>query len=433
MGLPGLPYARMPHPFVNQRRATIHAMVTEGIDQIVTGLTVELSTRTEHANWLELADEGPWLTFEAPDWLDALDAMNARFLHTQSGDGFPLQPATTERVEAMLVGTTRDRDEVVGLFEPGDGIASVEKIAINAVMAGCSPRHFPLVIAAVECMVDPQMGLRRKVISTGPNAPLIIVNGPARARADLNHGPCMLGPGARSHANVVIGRALRLCMTNIGHTFAGVSEMDTIGSPAKFSMCVAENEENSPWSPLHVDKGFDPAASSVTVNFLYGFSDLQDFKSTEPDIAVRKFATGTKYMGVNSAGHWLTGRRQDPRYGNIEQEHHLILMAPEHTKIFARAGWSKRDISEALFREARHKFGFLAARLEESAIRVGHPELSWLWDSPDALVPILEDPGCFDIVVAGSPGSNRSAYAWGMGGPVTKQVTQADLELNWPS
>jgi hypothetical protein len=222
---------------------------------------------------------------------------------------------------------------------------------------------------------------------------------------------------------------VRLCMTNIGHTFAGVSEMDTIGSPSKFSMCVAENEENSPWTPLNLDKGLELGESSVTVNFLYGFSDLQDFKSTEPGIAVRKFATGAKYLGVNSTGHWLTGRRQDPRYGNQEQEHHLILMAPEHTKIFARAGWSKRDISEALFREARHPFAFLSSRLEESAIRVGHPELAWLWDSPETLVPVLEDPGCFDIVVAGSPGSNRSAFAWGMGGPVTKRITPADLEL----
>jgi hypothetical protein len=433
MGLAGLPYAQMPEPFVNQEAAFIHSMVDAGFDQVVAGLTGGLDSGVEHAAWQELLTEGPWLTFEAPEVLDALDAMNAAFLRTQSGDGLPLQAATRERVERMLAGTTRDRDEVVGLFEPGDGLASIEKIAINAVMAGCSPGHLPLVIAAVECMVDPQMGLRRKVISTGPNAPMVIVNGPARHRAGLNHGPCMLGPGARSHANIVIGRALRLCLTNIGHTFAAVSEMDTIGTPGKFSMCVAENEENSPWNPMHVDLGFDPAASTVTINYLYGLSDLQDFKSTAPETAVKKFATGTKYLGVNSAGHWLTGHREDPRYGNVEQEHHLILMAPEHTKIFTRAGWTKRDISEAIFREARHPFGFLAARLEESAIRIGRPELSWLWDSPDNLVPILEDPGCYDIVVAGSVGSNRSSYAWGMGGPVTKVVTQADLELDLPS
>jgi hypothetical protein len=305
----------------------------------------------------------------------------------------------------------------------------VGKIAVNAVMAGCTPDQLPIVIAAVECLVDPQMGLKRKVISTAPSAPLMVVNGPARQLAGLNHGPCMLGPGARSRANIAVGRALRLCMINIGHTFAGISEMDTIGSPAKFGMCVAENEEHSPWEPLHVERGLDPAASSVSVNFLYGLSDLQDFTSTAPESVVRRFASGTRYLGVNSAGHWLTGRREDPRYGTVEQEHHLILMAPEHTKIFSRAGWSKQDISEALFRHARIPFGFLSDRLEDKAIRAGHPELAWLFDSPDALVPVLEDPGCFDIVVAGSPGSNRSAFAWGMGGPVTKAITPADLEL----
>jgi hypothetical protein len=134
-------------------------------------------------------------------------------------------------------------------------------------------------------------------------------------------------------------------------------------------------------------------------------------------------------MGVNSTGHWLTGRREDPRYGNVEQEKHFILMAPEHTKIFTRAGWGKAEISAALFRAARLPFGFLASRLERGAINAGHPELGWLWDSPDSLVPVMEDPGCYNVVVAGSPGSNRSGFAWGMGGPVTKKIPPEDLKL----
>lgn len=428
LGLAALPYARMANPFVNQEESVIRAMIDEGIDDIIAALTRPVRGHAADISVPRLPSDA-WLGFDGPDLLYALDAMNAMFLQCHASDGLPLVPATRKRVEQLLAGTTRSRDEVLGLLEPGDGIATIEKIAINAAMAGCAPQQLPIVIAAVECLADPQMGLKRKVISTAPSAPLVIVNGPARQRAGLNHGPCALGPGALSKANISIGRAVRLCLMNIGHTIAGISEMDTIGSPNKFSMCVPENEENSPWAPLHVDRGLDPGASAVSVNFLYGLADLQDFTSTQPEEAVRRFATGPQYMGVNSTGHWLTGRREDPRYGNQEQEHHVILMAPEHTKIFARAGWSKRQISEALFRHARIPFGFLRMRLEDKAIRAGHPELEWLFDSPDALVPVLEDPGCFDIVVAGSPGSNRSGMAWGMGGPVTKQVTQADLEL----
>lgn len=427
LGIPALPLARMPFPFVNQTESVIHQMIDGGVDPIVDGLTRPAAVRREKTAVKVIED--PWLTFEGADQLEALERMNAAFLEWQYGDGLPIRAATADQVERMLHGTTRPRDEVLGLLEPGDGVATVGKVAINAVMAGCSPRHLPVVIAAVECLVDHQMGLKRKVISTAPSAPLLIVNGPARLKAGLNLGPCQLGPGSPSHSNVVIGRAVRLCMMNIGHTFPGISEMDTIGSPSKFSMCIAENEEHSPWAPYSVDAACGAGESSVTVQFLYGFSDLQDFKSTEPDVAVRKFATGSKYMGVNSAGHWLTGRRQDPRYGNVEQEHHFILLAPEHTKIFSRAGWTKKEISAALHREARLPFGVLSTRLEAGAIRAGRPDLAWLWDSPDALVPILEDPGCYDIVVAGSSGSNRSAYGWGMGGPVTKRIPQADVEL----
>ncbi len=312
LGLAALPYARMPNPFVNQDRSTIWAMVDEGIDDIVAALTTPVHLGNGVLGVARLPGD-PWLSYEGRDLLAALDAMNQAFLDGQSGDGFPLVPATRARVDEMLAATTRDRNEVLGLLEPGDGIATMEKVAINAVMAGCTPAHLPIVIAAVECLVDPQMGLKRKIISTAPSAPLVIVNGPVRERASLNHGPCVLGPGARSHANVVIGRAVRLCLMNIGHTIAGVSEMDTIGSPNKFGMCVPENEEHSPWEPLHVQRGFDPGQSTVSVQFLYGLADLQDFTSTQPDDAARRFATGPQYMGVNSTGHLLTGRRVDPR------------------------------------------------------------------------------------------------------------------------
>ena len=426
-GIPGLPYARLAAPLVSQTPDQVRDLIDGAIEEVLEALTTAPGTGGE-SSAVRLRTDASF-TFEGADWLEALQEMNERMLEWQYSDGLPLVPATRALVDKMLAGTTRAPDDVVGLLEPGLGAATVEKIAVNAVMAGCQPAHLPIVLTAIECMSDPEMDLREKAISTGPAAPMIMVNGPARQLAGLNTGICMLGPGAPSRANTAIGRAVRLCMMNIGHTYPAISDMDTIGSPNKYSMCLAENEERSPWSPYHVQRGIDTGRSSVTVGFVYGLVDVTDYHSLDPEIAIKKFATAAKYLCVTSTGYWLVGHRSNPQYGNQEQEHHYLLLAPQHARVFADAGWTQADISAALFREARLPFGFANKRLEESAIRTAHPELDWLWDSPDALIPVLEDPGCFDVIVAGSPGSNRSSFAWGMGGPLTKAIRDEDVAL----
>ena len=427
VGIASMPWAPIVDPLVSQTRETIARLAEHSIEGIIEGLSGELSMPTGRAHALPTVE--PWVTFRGPDLLDALHEMNEKFLEWQIGDGLPLIPATRKNIEFLLTGTTRDREEVIGLLEPGSGIATIEKIAINAVMAGCQPRHLPIVIAAIESLADHRMNLREKAISTGPAAPMIMVNGPARHLAGLNTRICMLGPGAPSRSNTVIGRAVRLAMMNIGHTYPAISDMDTIGSPNKYSMCLAENEEDSPWQPYHVDRGMDPNQSSVTVGFVYGLTDLTDYHSLDPETAVRKWSTGAKYMGITSTGFWLTGKRSDPRFGNLEQEQHYILLAPQHARIFKKADWKQSDISNGFYREARLSFKMLSSRLENSAIRSAHPELAWLWDSPETLVPVLEEAHCFNVIVAGSPGSNRSSFAWGMGGPITTPILEDDLRL----
>jgi hypothetical protein len=432
-GIPELEYAHMAEPLVSQTPEAISKIIDGAIEHVVSGLLTAPNDSADQEERPDVHDvvikREPWFTFRGTDLLAAAYEMNEQFLEWQYGDGFPLLPATRKQVDHVLSGTTRDRGEVLGLLEPGDGIVTVEKIAINAAMAGCAPRHLPIVIAAVEAMADYHMDLREKAISTGPAAPFIMVNGAARQLAGLNTGICMLGPGAPSRSNTVIGRALRLCMMNIGHTYPAISDMDTIGSPNKYSMCLAENEERSPWEPYHVSQGFSADESTVTVGFVYGLNDLTDYHSLTPEIAIKKWATAAKYLCVTSTGFWLVGPRGNPHYGNVEEEHEYLLLAPQHTRVFQEAGWTKADISEALYREARLPFSLISKRLEESAIRTAHPELDWLWDSPDTLVPVLKDPSCFEVIVAGSPGSNRSSYSWGQGSPVTKKILQADLEL----
>lgn len=418
-GLSTLAVAVPPLPFTNQSPDAIREMVDGCIDQIVGGLTTvqERSPDPDDA----APPAGEWLEFTASDPQDAVDAMHQELLQRGWTDGFPMVPATEARVRWMLEGTPCDPDEVIAVLEPGFGLATVRKIAVNAVMAGCRPEHLPVIIAAIECLAEPQMYLRNKAMSTGPHAPLLWVNGPIRDEIGLNGGRCALGPGAVSYANTVIGRALRLCMMNIGHTYPGISDLDTLGSPTKYSMCVAENETQNPWEPYHVEHGYDPGSSTVTVQFTYGLCELHDFESTSPDDLAEVFGTALTNAAQVPTGLWLIGRRADPRYGTEEREHHVVFVCPEHADVFAQAGWDKARLRRTLHRHGRMPFRKVMLAKERRAMEAAHPELQWLWDSPETMVPVLEDEGCYDIVVVGGP-AGRGALFFGAGQPITKPI-----------
>ena len=173
-GIPELKYAHLADPLVSQTPEAIRTLIDDAMQGVLSGLlaTQDASGEEERPEARDVVlKREPWFTFTGSDLLAAAHAMNEQFLEWQYGDGFPLLPATRKQVDYVLSGTTRDRDEIIGLMEPGDGVATVEKIAINAAMAGCQPKHLPIVIAAVECMVDYHMDLREKAISTGPAAP----------------------------------------------------------------------------------------------------------------------------------------------------------------------------------------------------------------------------------------------------------------------
>lgn len=417
LGLPGLPLAVVPLPFTNQRPEAIHRMVDAALDQVLAGLTRPVEEGAGEAR--PAADER--LAYEGPDLLAAWEAMNQDFLRRGWSDGFPLAPPTAAAVAAMLKGTRRAPGDQVAVLEPGFGLATVDKLAANAVMAGCRPEHLPLLIAATRALAEPKMYIRNKAMSTGPHAPLVLVNGPAGRAAGLNSGMCALGPGAPSAPNTVLGRAVRLTMMNVGHTYVGVSDMDTIGSPLKYSLCCAENEAASPWEPYHVARGFAREASTVTVHFVYGMCELYDFQSTTPEALVEVYATAAANAAQVGTGLWLIGRRADPRYRTEEREHNTLLICPEHARVFQAAGWGRRQIQEALYRRARLPFRTLMLTKEPKAMAVAHPELGWLAEHPDLPLPVVEDPSCFDIAVVGAA-AGRGAYFYGAGEPVTVPV-----------
>ena len=167
-------------------------------------------------------------------------------------DGLPVVPPTRTRVDAMLAATPRDRHHVVAEVPPNMGRATVEKIAVNAVMAGCRPDYFPVVLAIVEAACDPVFNLHGQSGTTNAASPLIIVNGPIRQRLGVNCAGGVFGPGYR--ANATIGRALRLIMINLGGTRAGQISMSTMGHPGRYTYCIGEYEEASPWEPLHAER-----------------------------------------------------------------------------------------------------------------------------------------------------------------------------------
>ncbi len=419
-GLPGLPLAVVPLPFTNQRPEDIHRMVDDSFDQVLAGLTrdVEVVDRPD----VPPVEEA--LAYEGADLLEAWERMNGDFLQRGWSDGFPLVAPTRAALEAMLKGTQRGAGDLIATLEPGFGLATVEKLAVNAVMAGCRPEHLPLLIAAVRCLAEPKMYLRNKAMSTGPHAPLVLVNGPLGRAARLNAGICALGPGAPSASNTVLGRALRLVMMNVGHTYVGISDMDTIGSPLKYSLCCAENEAQSPWEPYHVAaRGLAREATAVTVHFAYGMCELHDFTSITPEGLTEVFATAATNVAQVGTALWLIGRRADPRYRTEEKEHNMLFICPEHAQIFARAGWGRRQIQEALYRLARLPFRIAMLNKEAKAMAAAHPELGWLHDHPELPIPVVETPDCFDIAVVGGT-AGRGAYFYGAGEPVTMPVEE---------
>jgi hypothetical protein len=259
-------------------------------------------------------------------------------------------------------------------------------------MAGCEPAHLPLLIAATEAMADERFTLHTLAQSTTPSAPLFLVNGPIIARLGLNFGTCALGPGIPSRANIAVGRALRLIMLNIGHAYPQRSDMDTIGSPIKFSLVLPENEAANPWEPYHVEQGFAPGDSVVTAFGVWDLRATSDMKSGTPDLLLQAYAGE---LGTMATGRFANTNTPFP-FGSTP----LVIFPPEHARVLGEAGWSKADVRKFLFVHATvpgWRFAYHPTAFEDT--RRWAPSVS-----PFAQVSVLESPERLRIAVAGGPG-----------------------------
>ncbi len=216
-------------------------------------------------------------TFEAED---DFDAINRLYRERKWSDGLPIVPPTLARVDRMLATTQRQRYDVVAQVAPGYGAATVERIAINAVMAGCDADYLPVLIAATEAVADPEFNLQGVQATTNPVAVWLILNGPIAKKLNVNAGFNCIGQG--TWANATLGRAMRLILQNIGGALPGEMDRSTHGQPAKFTFCCAENEEASPWEPLHVERGHGREESAVTVVAAEGTMNMNTH-SKEPN------------------------------------------------------------------------------------------------------------------------------------------------------
>jgi hypothetical protein len=421
-GLQALPIAVVPLPLTNQTPDDIRRAVDGCIDQVIEGLTTPPPLIVEAPVPGAPAER---ILVEGTDALEAWERMTDLFLERGWSDGFPLVPPTPDRVERMLRGTRRSPEEVIAALEPGFGIATVEKIAVNCVMAGCQPEHLPVLIAAVQAVSEPKFFLRIAAMSTGPHAPLMLINGPLAKMLGINSGRCAIGPGSQNRANVVIGRALRLIYMNIGQAYPGVMDMDTIGSANKFSLCLAENEEANPWSPFHVERGYDRETSTVTVMTVYAQSDVFDFFNTTPEGLLDTVASAAANAAIASTGRWLEGSWADPKTRVKILDRNLLLLCPEHAAIIARHGWSKADIRDHLYRHATLPFRRLRANREPSTLIAGRPDLQWLTAHPELPLPLVELPECYELAVVGGA-AGRSMYFYGAHEAITKPIERRE-------
>ncbi len=247
-------------------------------------------------------------------------------------DGLPVTPPTDARVLKMLKGTARKPDEVLGKIPPNLAPCTVEKAAINAVMAGCKPEYMPVLLAAIEAALEPVFTLHGLLATTYFSAPVIIVNGPIAKRIGMNWGINALGQGNR--ANATIGRALNLIVRNVGGGRPGEADRATLGAPSKYTFCFAEDETDPDWEPLSAARGIPRGKSAVTLFQGHGVEAFVDQKSRTPEALTKSFALTLVKLGHSRL---------------VQNARAILVLSPEHYAIYREAGWDRRRIERALF------------------------------------------------------------------------------------
>jgi hypothetical protein len=340
-------------------------------------------------------------TYEAE--LVEVEGDYADFLEDRGmGDGLPVVTPTPARVEAMLEHAAGDPDEVLFTLQPRAGIVTRRVVAINAVLAGCRPDVFPVVLTALRALAQPEVNIRGVNATTHLVAPMILVHGEIARTAGFHGGVGCFGPGNR--ANATVGRAVRLVMLHVAGAKPGFGDAATHGQPAKYTFCAAENIDESPWESYARSRGVD-APSAVTVHCGEGPHNVHDAEAAgDPALILDKVASAMTSLGMNNAP--------------ISQAEYFVVLGPEHAASIAQRAMTRKDVQSYLFDHAR---------MPAHVFRRHFEELAWTqWMKlvdDDHLLPMTAEPDNIRVVVAGGPGKHSLVVpSWGMTRSVTLPV-----------
>jgi hypothetical protein len=374
------PIVSIPHPEMRERAEPVMAALVE----IATATGARPNSVARSSRAAAAAEVVERITVE-----DDAEAIFERFASEGWTDGLPIVPPTEERVARMLAGSDLDPSLSLGPMPPRWGEATIAKLAVNAVMAGCRPECFPVVVTAAKAILSKQFNLYGIQGTTNPASPVLIVNGPIAREIGLNARGNLFGPGFR--ANATIGRAVRLIMTTVGGGVPQQADKSTLGNPAKYTCCFAENEADSPWAPLHVDRGFEVETSTVTA-----------FGGAAPANIIEKSKTVGEMLQTMAQAIAVAGSNN-----MFMSQEALLVLGPEHAAMAARQGFDKARTRQTLFDHARIPF----AQIGQS-----NADVLGVWrgnciDEVDGqrTLRVVERPEDIIIVVAGGAGNHSAS------------------------
>ena len=325
-------------------------------------------------------------------------------------DGLPVVPPTPEKLDAMIGALGGEPDRVECRVPPRAGDLTRRVLAINMVMAGCTPAYAPVVRAALLALTAPAFNLNGVQATTHMAAPLLVVNGPIAREIGMNGGASCFGAGNR--ANATIGRAIRLILLNVGGGWPGELDKATLGHPGKYTYCIAENEAQSPLAPYHVDKGFDAEDSTVFVIAAEPPHSVTNHVANDPQGVLDSIVSAMSTIAHNNA---------------VSSGHCAVVLGVEHARTIAAHGWRRADIRSYLWMNAGNRFGALA--FEHRYGRVYNRNLPvWYKREPDSRIPIVPSPDHIHLFVAGGEAGRFSAFipGWGdMSNPVLRGIDGA--------
>ena len=376
-GVSAQPLLVVEHPLGGERPDAIARRAAQAFEQLHALIAGTTAKDARPAATIPASGAEPYLDI-ADDPVTVLEAFTSR----SWADGLPIIPPTEDRVRAMLAG--RDGTRTLGVMPPLWRQVTLDKLAVNAVMAGCEPRAFPLIVAAVEAMLDREFNLYGVQATTHPVAPLLVVNGPYGREIGLHGGSGCFGPGFR--ANATIGRAIRLVLLNIGGAWPGRYDMATQGSPAKYAYCIAENEAASPWAPL-------AGGDTVTV---YGGEpphNVNDHVSTTASGILTSVCDTAVSLGSNVGWYF-------------SQSQLMVVLGPEHAKTIADDGFTRADVQRFVYEHARLSLG----QLKLGGMWGMHDWPRWMTavTDPATLLPQVPSPDDVFVVVAGGSGKHSA-------------------------